>query len=54
MKSNKRYRDTLHGFEAVAPSQMMAWALIRNECHIRKVQVPTFDQIKLLDAINNE
>jgi hypothetical protein len=39
------YRDSIHGIEAAAPSKSMAWALIRNECHSRKIEVPTMDKV---------
>lgn len=42
------YEDELHGFRAKAVSKTMAWMLIRNECHKKKLPVPTFDKIKEL------
>jgi hypothetical protein len=41
----KIYKDTIHGFEALASSKNLAWMLIRNECKKMKLQVPTFDKI---------
>jgi len=42
----KLYRDTIHGFKALASSKNGAWMLIRNKCHQLKLEVPTFDKIE--------
>ncbi len=44
---HKVYVDEFSGIEASAPSKLMAWGLIRNECHRRRIQIPLLDEIKL-------
>lgn len=39
------YTDSIHGIQAAAPTRSMAWALIRNECHSKQIEVPTMDKI---------
>ena len=39
------YKDSLHGFEALASSKTSAWMLIRNKCHELGLEVPTIDKI---------
>lgn len=41
----KLYRDTIHGFTALAISKNMAWMLIRVKCHNLNLEVPTIDKI---------
>lgn len=41
----KRYKDSVHGFEAEALSITGAWQLIRNKCHELKIDVPTMDKV---------
>lgn len=50
----KIFTDTIHGFRAETPSKMMAWALIRNECHELGLQVPTLDKIVELSSSDQE
>jgi len=47
MKQNT-YRDTIHNMYAVASSSMMAWMLIRGECHKKGIEIPTADKIILV------
>lgn len=46
------YKDTVHEFRAIGTSKMMAWALIRNECHAKKIIVPTMDKIEFIRDLN--
>ncbi len=39
------FRDRDNGIEAACPSKSMAWMLIRNECHRKKLPIPTMDKI---------
>ncbi len=46
MKTNKRlFKDVIYGFKAMSVSKTGAWMLIRSECRLQGLQVPTFDQI---------
>lgn len=41
----KLYKDTIHGFTAMAGSKNGAWMLIRSKCKELGLEVPTFDKI---------
>jgi hypothetical protein len=50
----KLFKDKIHAITAMAPSSMMAWMLIRNECHERKIEIPTLDKIEFIKDLSDE
>ena len=53
-KTQRLYKDTIHGIKALAISKNMAWMLIRGECHRLKLDVPTLDKIKEVKKCDNQ
>ena len=54
-KEKKKFIDEATGIEATASSKIMAWQLIRNECHINKFHVPKIDKVKeVINSYPNE
>ena len=54
MKNYNLYKDDIHGITAFGYSKNTAWALIRNECRVKKIEVPTFDKIDFIRTLSDD
>ncbi|MCO6471868.1 MAG: hypothetical protein J5I64_13145 [Saprospiraceae bacterium] len=45
----KLYKDTRYGIKAMAANPLAAWLLIREECRKLGINIPTQDEIVLVE-----